>query len=240
MTRITTHPRLLWRLALSAVTTALLLSAYRRVLRPWQQHWGATAAEVAASMSGDQLVHQPFEVTTRAVTVDAPAAAIWPWLVQMGNNRGGLYSYDWLDLRFGALDRPSVDRVLPEFQNLREGDLLPYAKGSEMRVAHLDRCRALLLVYTGTDAEVTQSWRLYPLDERRTRLVLRVRGGLPPGAPAGLKGRLGQAFVEATEFPMVRQQLLGIKRRAERLAATHCMERPTVRTAGKAGQVVDA
>jgi hypothetical protein len=209
---------LLRALAILLALAALAAGIYPLFVRPWQQHWGATAAEVARPMAGDELVQRPFELTTRAVTVNAPAEAIWPWLVQMGNNRGGLYSYDWLDTTMGALDRPSVNRILPEFQNLHEGDLMPYAKGTDMLVKRLVPNRELLLVYTAPDAEVTQSWGLYPLDSGHTRLVIRVRAGLPPGKSPSVRDRLQFALIELTEFPMTRQQLLGIKSRAESLA----------------------
>lgn len=216
------HPkrrRLLQVAALLLVPIVLSAVTYRVLIRPWQQHWGATGAELTRPMAGDDLIHAPFEVTTRGVTVNAPPEAVWPWLLQMGNNRGGLYSYDWLDTKLGALDRPSVNRILPEFQNLSEGDLMPYAKGTEMLVKKLVPYRELLLVYSGSDAEVTQSWALYPIDAAHTRLVIRVRGGLPPGVVLSFTGRLRSSLIEVTEFPMTRQQLLGIKARAEALAS---------------------
>ncbi len=198
----------------------VVLIAYPFVLRPWQQHWGATAEEQARPMAGDDVLPPPnLEVTTRAVTVNAPPEDIWPWLVQMGYRRGGLYSYDRLDIRFGALDRPSVNQVLPQYQNLKEGDLLPYAKGTEMLVRRLVPNRELLLTYATPTLAVSQSWGLYPLDATHTRLVIRVRASAPAGAHSSLKDRLGFALIEVTEFPMTRQQLLGIKDRAEKLAA---------------------
>ena len=88
-------------------------------IRRWYRHWGATDAEIERAMLGDAEVPGATYETTLAVTVDAPAADIWPWLVQMGYRRGGLYSYDWLDRLFGFLDAPSAERILPEFQRLR-------------------------------------------------------------------------------------------------------------------------
>src|SRR6188474_3507164 len=88
----------------------------RRFLR-----WGATKAEVEQPMSGDVEVPNPTYETTLAVTIDAAPAAVWPWLLQLGYGRGGLYSYDWLDRLFGFLDAPSANRILPEFQTLNAG-----------------------------------------------------------------------------------------------------------------------
>jgi hypothetical protein len=136
----------------------------------------------------------------------------------MGNKRGGLYSYDWLDTHLGPLEQPSVDRLLPEFQNLQEGDLLPYAKGTDMLVRRLVPNRELLLWYSGPTLELTQSWGLYPRDASHTRLVIRVRATLPAHVRPGVVERLKFTLIELTEFPMTRRQLLGIKSRAEGLA----------------------
>jgi hypothetical protein len=157
-------------ITLGAGTAAL--GTYILVYRPWEQHWGATDTEVARPMAGDDLVDGSLEVTTRAVTVNAAPEYIWPWLMQMGNNRGGLYSYDWLDIKFGQLDRPSVDRVLPEFQHLKEGDVMPYARTGGMLVKVLEPNRAMLLVWQGPGYQVTQSWGLYARDRQHTRLVI--------------------------------------------------------------------
>jgi hypothetical protein len=206
-------------LATLAATAALAGAgaiAYSRLIRPWHQHWGATAAEVGRPMPGDDYVVDPLEVTTRAVTVNAPPAAIWPWLVQMGNGRGGLYSYDWIDLFIGALDRPSVDVVLPEYQQPRAGEIMPYAKGADMVMRAVEPERALLLTLDldGGRTRVSQSWALDPIDATRTRLVLRVRAATPVTA----RGLPALLMLDPAEFVMVRRQLLGIKQRAERLA----------------------
>jgi len=74
--------------------------------RDWFLEWGARDLEVLAAMAGDDLVDEPTYESTLAVTIDAPRSDVWPWLVQMGYRRGGLYSYDWLDRLFGYLDGP--------------------------------------------------------------------------------------------------------------------------------------
>jgi hypothetical protein len=200
---------------LAAVAAGAGAALYAWVVGPWQRRWGATDAEVARAMPGDDLVADPIEVTTRAVTVGAPPSAIWPWLVQMGNNRGGLYSYDWIDLLIRALDRPSVDSVLPELQHPRVGDVMPYARGSDFVFRVLEPDRHLVIQLTANGSNVVQSWGLYPVDERRTRLVLRVRASVP------VTPRLVPFLVvlDVSEGVMVRRQLLGIKQRAEALAA---------------------
>jgi hypothetical protein len=200
----------------SAAILVLSSVAYPLMVRPWHQRWGATQEESGRPMAGDDAVKRPTEVTTRAVTVAARPEHIWPWLMQLGNRRGGLYSYDWIDLLIGALQSPSVDDVLPQFQDLRVGDVVPYAVGTPMRVEVLERHRTLLLAYRGAGVVVTQSWGVYPLDEQRSRLVLRVRAQ----GPVTWRRLPALLLLDPAEFVMVRKQLLGIKWRAERLAAS--------------------
>src|SRR5215831_8858762 len=95
--------------------------AYWEIARPWFNHWGATGEEVRESVPGDVLVTRPDFVSTRAITIHAPASAVWPWVVQMGQNRGGFYSYSGLQNLAGSGIR-NTDRIDPALQNLRVGD----------------------------------------------------------------------------------------------------------------------
>ena len=107
-----THPA---ALALTAALGAL----YFALLRDPILTWGATDAEAAARLPGDELLEAADGVTTRAIEIDAPATAVWPWLAQMGPSpRGGVYTYDWIENLLG-LDIHSVDRVLPAYQDPR-------------------------------------------------------------------------------------------------------------------------
>ena len=106
-------------MTLAILTLALL---YWFPLRRWFARWGTTADEIARAMPGDSLIPDANHSATHAVTIYAAPEDIWPWLARMGYQRGGLYSYDWLDRLFGFLDRPSADRIIPEFQKLEEGD----------------------------------------------------------------------------------------------------------------------
>src|SRR5437868_4353687 len=104
-----------------AVLGAGAFGVYLRFIRPWQLRWGATDEEVARAMSGDDVVKQPTFNATRAVTITARPEEIWPWLIQIGVTRAGWYSYDWLD----NLGHPSAERIIPEFQHLAVGDVIP-------------------------------------------------------------------------------------------------------------------
>ncbi|BDG01341.1 hypothetical protein [Anaeromyxobacter oryzae] len=176
--------------------------------------WGATGDELARAMPGDGVVPTPSHHATWAVTVRARPEEIWPWLVQMGKGRGGLYSIDWLDRLFGFLDAPSADRVLPEWQGLAPGDVIPVGRTRGWPVHAMDPRRTLVLRIAEDDILVTQSWGLYPLDAETTRLVLRVRAAVP----AGPRSAVLLALLVPQEQVMVRAQLRGIRRRAETLA----------------------
>jgi hypothetical protein len=78
-----------------AALAAMTLGVYLRFIRPWQLRWGATDEEVARAMPGDDVVQRATFNATRGVTIQARPEQIWPWLVQMGFNRAGYYSYDW-------------------------------------------------------------------------------------------------------------------------------------------------
>ena len=101
----------------TALGLAGLGGLYGALLRRPILNWGATAEEASARLPGDELLEDADGVATRAITIDAPAAAVWPWLAQMGPSpRGGAYTYDWIENLLG-LDMHSADRVLPEFQH---------------------------------------------------------------------------------------------------------------------------
>jgi hypothetical protein len=164
-------------------------------------------------MAGDGLVPNPNWSVTRAVSIAAPPSAVWPWLVQMGYQRGGLYSYDWLERRMGVLDRPSAESILPEFQSLSVGDTIPIGNDPGWPVAAIDKERVLVLDIRRPRLHVTWSFLLTPQTDGGTRLVLRYRGFVRPlvtELPLYL-------FLDGGEFFMSRRMLLGIKKRAERL-----------------------
>jgi hypothetical protein len=201
-----------------AIWAIVLLSAfvggYTLVFRPWHQHWGASDAEIARPIEGDELVADPQEVTTRAITIHARPGDIWPWIAQMGYQRGGLYSYDGLDQLFGVLDGPSADTLLPAFQILKAGDTIPIGRSPGWPVAIARSNELLLLDVRQEGAHVTWAFALYPAAASETRLVMRVRARLP----RTWKTPFLLAILDPAEFFMVRRQLIGIRDRAEHLA----------------------
>jgi hypothetical protein len=199
--------------ALSFFTIALAV-VYWFPLRKWFGRWGTTPADLTRVMTADADVVDPNYAATLAVTVEAKPADIWPWLVQMGYQRGGLYSYDWLDRLFGYLDRPSVNRILPEYQELKVGDEIPIGRGGGFPVTAIEPSRALVLGGKGDGFQWVWQFGLYPLDGKRTRLVSRNRVRVP----SSLGSWLFMRVIEPAAFLMTRRMLLGIKRRAETLA----------------------
>jgi len=197
--------------ALGAVTAGgLALLAYRRSLREWVLTWGATTEEASRRLPGDELLESADGVSTRAIGIAAPAAAIWPWLAQMGPApRGGAYTYDWIESLFG-LKMHSVDRVLSEFQHPEIGDTIALGP---------NRMRLELV-----EPEEVLSWRsedgnwiwTFVLEEGdgQTRLISRNRFRLP-----SLAARVAMLPMEPGSLVMERKMLLGIKQRAEGLAA---------------------
>ena len=107
--------------------------------------WGARPDEVSRKLPGDELLADADIVSTRVITIDAPPAAIWPWLVQMGSGRGGVYTYDWIENLLG-LNMHSARQILPQYQDLKVGDKLPLGPGGQaMQVAVCDPERTLTI-----------------------------------------------------------------------------------------------
>ena len=192
------------------LTVAVL---YWYPLRRWMNRWGATPSDLTRVMAGDGLIANPKYSGTTAVIINAPPDHIWPWLVQIGYQRGGLYSYDWLDRLFGYLDRPSVTRILPEFQHLAVGDRIPLGVGPSWPVAAIEPDRSLVLDMRNMGGfDWVWQFGLYPIDRKRTRLVSRSRVH-----PQNLWTQLVTYVIEPAGFLMTRRMLLGIKERAEAL-----------------------
>ena len=211
-------------LGLAVGGVAALAALYALVLRPWHLRWGATEEEVRRPLPGDALLSAPAVEATHAITIRASPEEVWPWLVQIGQGRGGLYSYDWLENLFG-LDIHSADRILPAHQDLAEGDVVPLApSGFGPRVRRLVPHRTLLLhgdsredpdppVPLGPGEWVATTWvfHLEPLPGGRTRLLERFRYDHDPS----LSKRLFDFGLEKVSFVMQRRMLLGLRDRAE-------------------------
>jgi hypothetical protein len=205
-----THNRLPKTIAGVGLAAGAWAVAYPPLFRRQCLNWGATADEVSRKLPGDDLLPETDVVSTRAITIDASPGAVWPWLVQMGSGRGGVYTYDWIENLFG-LDMHSADEILPQFQDLKTGDELPLGPGRPvMRVEVCDPGRALVIRY----ADGRWVW-IFALaaEDGRTRLISRNRIVTPT---ARLPLRLFNMLVmEPGSLIMERRMLVGIKQRVE-------------------------
>ncbi|HYY98397.1 MAG TPA: hypothetical protein VE642_07400, partial [Pyrinomonadaceae bacterium] len=134
------------------------LAAYVLRVRPWHLRWGATDEELRERLPGDELVPSPNVEATHAVTVEAPVEEVWPWLVQMGQDRGGFYSYTWLENLVGCRMR-NAGRIIPEFQQLQAGDAVRlHPKAPPLPVLICEPPRALVL---GSNTASPGTWGFY-------------------------------------------------------------------------------
>jgi len=185
------------------------------LFRRFQLRLGATTAEADGGLPGDDFLAAPDLQSTRAITIKAPVDAVWPWLAQMGQGRGGLYSYDFLE-NLAGLDIHSADRVHPEWQDIKVGDRfhLAPAASADLEVGLVDPGSALVLrVPPGSPPgpfDFTWAFVLQPQPDGTTRLLVRERY-------AYLKwwARCLVEAVEVVSFIMSRRMLHGIRSRAE-------------------------
>jgi len=196
--------RFLGRLILAG---GIALAAYLLVYRPLQLRWGASDQDIERAMPGDEIVQRPTFDATRALTIDATPEQIWPWLVQIGLKRAGWYSYDLID----NLAKPSAERIIPEFQHLQVGDLIPVSPDGKIGFWVKDFEPNRWMLWWDKSGGMTWLWGLYPLDGGRTRLITRIRMSYNWLSPA----ILFDLALDVGDFVMMRQSMLGIKARAE-------------------------
>ncbi|MGD9960112.1 hypothetical protein [Nocardioides sp.] len=180
--------------------------AYLRWIRPWQLTWGATAAEAVRALPGDDLVPRPSFAATRAISIQAPPERVWPWLVQVGMNRAGWYSYDLID----NLGRPSAVTILPQFQDLAVGDTVPMSPSGRVSFPVLAMSAPYSMVW-GTADDLTWTWQLDREPDGSTRLLSRMRCRYRWTSPMILV-HLGLEF---GDIVMMRRMLLNLRGRAE-------------------------
>jgi hypothetical protein len=183
---------------------------------PWMRNWGATAAESAMSLPGDDIVPNPSYRSTRALTINAPVEDVWPWLAQLGQDRAGFYSYTWFENLILA-DIHNAWAVNPEWQVRQEGErlpltsrnyplgLIPWKEGSlGPQIRRFEANRLIVL----------DGWGSFVLEtpaEGKTRLIIR-----DPTKPMSFPVRvLWSVFFEPGHFAMERRMMKGIKVRAE-------------------------
>lgn len=175
---------------------------YQFAAKPWMRGWGATPAEKGRALPGDDLTPKPRIQITQAVTVAAPVEQVWPWLAQIGQDRGGFYSYEWLENLAGCEMR-NADRIHPEWQQREVGEPVPLHPATPgLPVTIFEPGRVIGL----------QGWGIFMVEAAgpgATRLIVRGR------IPGGLSLLGYEALLDIPHFVMQRKMLLEIKARAE-------------------------
>jgi hypothetical protein len=207
------------RKAGAGVAIGAAAAAYVLLARSRQLRWGASDDEADGSLPGDELIPHPDLSATRAIGVRSPADRVWPWIAQLGQGRGGFYSYDFLENLAGC-DIHSADRIVPEWQAVRVGDEVKLAPQVGLEVAALEPGRALVLrggVPMGNTAppyDFSWAFVLREHPDGKTRLLVRERYGYTRWwAPLLVEP------VQVVSFLMSQKMLRGIRDRAERIAA---------------------
>lgn len=218
------NPR--WRRGRAVAAVAGLAAGGYVALQVLGRGWGATTHERHRLLPGDDLVPTPVAETTHAITIAAPPAEVWPWLVQMGYHRGGWYTYEWVDRYLFRMSNPSADEVIPELQGIGVGDIIPDGEPGTAwyDIVAMEEARHLVLHSTThlppqwrenprIGAWVDWSWVfvLEPIGPDATRLVVRVRGDC---GPWWVRALFAGVIVPA-DFVMARSMLQGLARRVE-------------------------
>jgi len=182
--------------------------------------WGTVGTEASDSLPGDSLVPEPKWSYTLGIAVDAPPEAVWPWIAQVGQGRGGFYTYQTLENMVGC-KIVNTTEILPEHQHPAVGDdVLLHPTAPPLRIAIADPPNALVLFGSPTDIAAEESWGMStwqfvvtPRPDGDSRLLTRGRYDYAPGWKSRLA--FGRFPIEVVSFVMSRRMMLEIKRLAE-------------------------
>lgn len=205
-------------LAVGAAAAVAAVAAVVWAVRRASLRWGASDDELRMPLPGDEFLPAPDLQATRAITINAPSSHAWPWIAQLGQNRGGFYTYDWLENLVG-IDIHSSNVIVPELRIRAVGDEVNLAPPVALKVVAFEEGHHLVLRgavgLDGTDAGAPYdfSWAFVLIEGApgTTRLIVRERYGYL----AGWAGALVEP-VEMVSFLMSQRMLRGIRERAER------------------------
>jgi hypothetical protein len=197
-------------------------------LRPLRGHWGMSRAEALRSFPGDECVPEPVWSWTHAVEIDARVDQVWPWVAQIGQDKAGFYSYQWLENLAGCRIR-NADAIDPEWTELHVGDAFRlHPSAPPLRVTQVEPGRYFVVrdepaarpdANAGGEHWVHVSWlfMVEPIGYGRSRLISRYR--VAYGRSWQMRLLYGAWTIESIGFVMDRRMLLGVKQRAERASA---------------------
>ncbi len=212
----------------AALSLAVSLAGVAALLSDRYLRWGATDEDLTRALPGDELLSGAHHSATRAITIEAAAERVWPWIAQLGQGRGGFYSYDWLENLVAHIDIHNADHIVPEWQHVAVGSQVLLAPDVPLRVTAVDIGRSLVLrgsVPMGraeSPYDFTWTFVLLPQSDGTTRLVVRERYAYArPWA-----GFIVQPAQLVSCF-MTPEMLRGIKARAERCASDATDRAPT-------------
>jgi len=186
----------------------LFVAIYLTVILPWMANWGSTATEQQMALPGDDLILHSGGQSTLAITINAPADVVWQWLVQVGQDRAGFYTYTWLENLVGA-DIHNTDEIRAEWQHLAVGDVWRLVPADYLWGVGKDAAVPVLIIEPGhvLVLEMFGAHLLMPIDEHTTRLIVRGQSG---------SANLFTTMVwKPIVFTLERRMLLGLKARAE-------------------------
>ena len=196
------------RLLIGLIVVIVILGPVFVMLPPWIHTWGATAREAARAYPGDELLSNPVIEWTHGVTIEASPEQVWPWLVQIGEGRGGFYSYTFIENAVaGEQLYRNADRIIPEFQSPQPGEVLI---GGMLRVREVNP-QQWLLAESSTESGWTWLWQIQASDMGHTRLLVRMRIEPSPGEENPIMTWL----LDTGGFVMEQRMLWGLKERAE-------------------------
>ena len=197
------------RLRYTVPFVLLLVAIYWTGIHPWMANWGSTVAEQHMSLPGDELYPSHIGRSTWAITIDAPPEVIWQWLVQVGQDRAGFYTYTWLENLTGC-EFHNANEIHPEWQHLAAGDAWRLCQPDYLWGLGKDAVVPVLLSEPGHVLALQSLWGAHvilPIDEHTSRLLVRSAPG-----EANLVTKL---LMDPIVFTMEKRMLLGLKARAE-------------------------
>lgn len=208
----------IWRLTGIVICwLGLIYVAIVLALRPWNMEWGTTAAERASILPGDEFVPTAHYRIDHGISIDAPTEAVWPWLIQIGQDRGGFYSYTKLENAAGA-QITNANQIVREWQTRKVGELVPTVPDNYLGGVFGRRLGCKVLRVVPGQALILEGWGAFvvlPTKDNKTRILIRTRGEGTPSLAGVVEAPFTLLVFEPAHLIMERAMLLGIKQRAE-------------------------